>query len=210
MKSYYYINGPKNFFPDGFDINIFKEKHLNIFKTDASYFSKEVVEWLKEIGAVNVKKGLIFRKHMIPRTNLHVDPNISGDEWVDLCPKFIDGTVDYKSYVEGFAINWTYQKAGTTEWYEEILGPDDIGTSSVKSGWFAWNSFERVKGPIDVCYHTDNPILFNTAVPHAPVNSVDKITVSLRFGLNINPSPTFNEAYEHLDRLGMIKLQQIE
>lgn len=207
MKPYYYIDGPKNFFPEGFDIGIFKKNHIDIFKIEANYFSKEVNEWLNEIGATEGKKGLIFRKHMIPRTNLHVDPNISGDEWVNLCPKFIDGTVDYKPYVEQFAINWTFQKSGTTEWYNEILGPDDIGTSGVKSGWFAWNSYDRVSGPIDKCYHSDNPILFNTSIPHAPVNSVDKLTVSLRFGLNINPKPTFKEAYDHLDSLGMIKLQ---
>ena len=205
MEPYYYLHGPKDFFPKDLNTDIFKEKYHEIYRADPTYFSKEVIDWFKEIGITNIK-GLIFRKHFIKRPNLHVDPIIAGQEWVDLRPKFVDKTANYKDYIKHFAINWTYQKSGTTEWYDPIEEPDDFGTTHAT---FAYSSYDKVVGPISTCYHTDNPILYNTGLPHVPVNSVDRITVSIRPGLHNNPNPTFEEVFKHFDKLGLIKQEKI-
>jgi len=204
IDPYYYLDAPKNFFAENVDINDFKKNDRGIFQVEYRHISKEVREWFQAIGVTNIR-GLIFRKNLIPRTNLHIDPNISGEEWVELCPKFVDKTVDYRPYVNQFAINWIYQQRGKTEWYEAVEGPDDIGTSPINTGWFAWTSYNNVRGPIATCYHTDNPVLYNTSIPHVPVDSIDKITVSIRPELNNNPNLTYKEVFKYFNKMGIIK-----
>ena len=94
IDPYYYLDAPKNFFAENVDINDFKKNDRGIFQVEYRHISKEVREWFQDIGVTTIR-GLIFRKNLIPRTNLHIDPNISGEEWVELCPKFIDKTVEY-------------------------------------------------------------------------------------------------------------------
>ena len=189
MNPYYYLQGPENFFADHIDTAIFKKNNMETFIANAEYFSKEVIQWFKAVGVTD-PRGLIFRKQLVLRPNLHIDPIIAGQEWIDLLPKFIDKTVDYKKYVNNFAINWTYQRSGVTEWYQPIADPDDFGTTVVDAGYFAFSSYDKVVGPISTCYHTSNPILYNTGLPHVPVKSVDRITVTIRPSLNKKINPT--------------------